>query len=258
MIGLFIGLFLGFVLSRNIWGGIIGGAIGFYFIDIPTIRKSVSGRRIFSSEYDKNSQTLFYKYLCMAIAKVAKIDGAVSNDEINEIEKLFKDLNFDSNLRKFAIDTFRDAKRTMETAEDITVRFANYFRGIQPRQVYMISLCRVAISDGNLSSSERSILENVAQILNLRLSDYVSFSQSNNYNSSTPTDDVGLQSAYETLGVNPSMSEAEIKRAYHQRCKELHPDVLRSKGLGEFAIKTLELELKRVNDAYQTIKKYGR
>ena len=56
----------------------------------------------------------------------------------------------------------------------------------------------------------------------------------------------GVRSAFET-----------VKKIYRQKCKDLHPDVLRSKGLGDFAVKVLEQELQKVNDAYSVIEKYG-
>ena len=65
-----------------------------------------------------------------------------------------------------------------------------------------------------------------------------------------------LESAYATLGVSANAGDEEIKKAYRRRCKELHPDLMRSKGLGEIAVRALEQELSRVNDAYSTIKKY--
>ncbi|WP_096389531.1 J domain-containing protein [Halopenitus persicus] len=39
-----------------------------------------------------------------------------------------------------------------------------------------------------------------------------------------PTDRMGLETAYRTLGVEPDADEDTIKRAYRDRAKSLHPD----------------------------------
>ena len=65
-----------------------------------------------------------------------------------------------------------------------------------------------------------------------------------------------LSEAYAVLGVEPSASDAEIKRVYREKCRELHPDILKSKGIGDYALKALQDELCRVNDAYSLIQKY--
>ncbi len=64
-----------------------------------------------------------------------------------------------------------------------------------------------------------------------------------------------LSEAYETLGVSQNASLEEVRRAYRQKCKALHPDTLSSKKLNDIAIKTLEKELRKVVDAYELILK---
>ena len=39
--------------------------------------------------------------------------------------------------------------------------------------------------------------------------------------------------AYRTLGVKPSASDEEVKRAYREKAKSYHPDILRSQGASE-------------------------
>ena len=66
-----------------------------------------------------------------------------------------------------------------------------------------------------------------------------------------------LEKAYETLGLKPGASLREVKSSYRRKCKELHPDVLQNKGLGESAMKALEAELRRVTEAYETILEFS-
>ena len=242
MTGKIIGGVLGALLGGP-WGAVIGATAGHFVVD----------RR-------KNSfnKVAFFEYLCMVIAKVAKIDGVVSQSEIDAVEALFRDFDIDDDTRESAIEAFRKAKRSRKNAETITEDFAKNFTDIESRNIFMISLCRVALADGSLSVEEKKVLENIAKILHLNFSDYIYNANSSSRSSDTSSNAINseIDSAYVILGVPRSATDNEIKKAYHQKCKELHPDVLRSKGLGDFALKTLESELARINQAYETIKKY--
>lgn len=253
MIGKIIGGVLGGVLSGPL-GVIVGAIIGHFTIDRP--RKASANR-------DK-----FLEYVCMAIAKVAKVDGAITQSEIDEIEMLFREFNFDEDTRLKAIDAFRRAKNSSWDAAFITKTFASDFHDVNSRKIFMVCVCRVALSDGNLSESELQTLTSMAHILSLNLSEFISVQRtrrhneagenSSRYSSSHSSVSSDIDWAYATLGVSASASDEEIKKLYHRKCKELHPDILRSRGLGEFAIKALEQELSRVNDAYDAIKKHRR
>ena len=244
---------MGAVAFKNIFGAVIGAVFGHLFYDRPS---ALRARR-----------DLFFEYVCMAVAKLAKIDGVVSQAEIDAVERLFREFELDGEAREKAIDAFRAAKISSETAADITARFAADFSDADSRHVYMLALCKIAVSDGELSGAEVDVLEQVADILRVDLSSYIRFrrgaAESGGYaaggaesGSGGGSAGGGLDSAYEILGVSPSASDDEIKTAYRNKCKQLHPDVLKHKGLGDFAIKVLEDELSRVNSAYETIKKY--
>lgn len=60
-------------------------------------------------------------------------------------------------------------------------------------------------------------------------------------------------SHYETLGVGPDASQAEVRRAWAAKARELHPDRLRSTGISRQALAAAEEKLKRVNNAYRIL-----
>lgn len=64
-----------------------------------------------------------------------------------------------------------------------------------------------------------------------------------------------LADAYRTLGVKPSASDDEVKRAYREKAKSCHPDVLRSQGASERKVAEATEKMAKVNAAWTAISK---
>jgi DnaJ-domain-containing protein 1 len=64
-----------------------------------------------------------------------------------------------------------------------------------------------------------------------------------------------LADAYRTLGVKPSVSDEEVKRAYREKAKSCHPDVLRSQGASERKVAEATEKMAKVNAAWTAISK---
>ncbi len=60
-----------------------------------------------------------------------------------------------------------------------------------------------------------------------------------------------MSDPYEVLGVSPSASDDEIKRAYREMVKKYHPDNYNDNPLADLA----EAKMKEINEAYDTIVK---
>ena len=66
------------------------------------------------------------------------------------------------------------------------------------------------------------------------------------------------QSPYDVLGVSPNASDEEVKHAYREKVKHLHPDALRSKGLPDEVIATVTDQMARINAAWESVKRERR
>ena len=64
-----------------------------------------------------------------------------------------------------------------------------------------------------------------------------------------------LADAYRTLGVKPSASDDEGKRAYREKAKSCHPDVLRSQGASDRKVAEATEKMAKVNAAWTAISK---
>ena len=72
---------------------------------------------------------------------------------------------------------------------------------------------------------------------------------------SKPAAPVEPRSPYDVLGVEPSASNEDVKRAYREKVKHLHPDTLRSKGLPNEIIAAVTDQMARINAAWEAVKR---
>lgn len=244
MTGKIIGGIIG-AMAAGPWGAVLGAAIGHFSVD----SKSRKGA-------DRNKMLLL---ICEASAKIAKSKGVIKKEEIAELESIFRELNLDKEARARAIGYFRNAKNSPRSLNEIAADFAFQFPSSDARQTFITVLIRVALADGALQAEEMRELRLACAALNIDPSILGGLGgagreQSSAYSSAGQD----LAQAYAVLGVKPDASLDEIKTIYRRKCKDLHPDVLRSKGLGEFAMKAIESELIKVNEAYELIMKARR
>ncbi|MCQ2274659.1 MAG: DnaJ domain-containing protein [Bacteroidales bacterium] len=54
------------------------------------------------------------------------------------------------------------------------------------------------------------------------------------------------------LGINPTASDDEIKKAYRRLAMKYHPDKV--EGMGEEVKKQAEAQFRKINEAYETLK----
>ena len=65
-----------------------------------------------------------------------------------------------------------------------------------------------------------------------------------------------LQREYDILGVKPSATDEEVKRAYHRLAKSFHPDVMRADGASEDKIREATARMALINEAWANVQKF--
>lgn len=216
------------------WGTAIGVGIGHQF-DKGASRVQQTGMML---------QVAFFGCL----AKMAKADGKITQEEINAVEQIIAQLGYSPKLREAAIDIFRKAKDDPHTAADYLNQLAAaVMYNQQIAMTFIAALHAVAQADGLIHPNEREILLQAEQAFRLRpgtIDSLLGTSRASN-----------VDQAYKVLECTPEMSDAEIKKAYREKCVEFHPDKLASQGLPDEFMKFAHEQLTQVNDAYDTLKK---
>jgi len=196
------------------------------------------------------------------LAKMAKADGHVTSDEIAAVEAAFSRLGFDANARAYAVSVFRRAKDDSHTIYEYAAEFATAVDSIEVREFFYGLLWDLACADGNISRNELSILQRIPRFLVIR-PDWFDVYLHERTNASarggrgrahTPPPRDELADAYTTLGVSPSASDADVKKAYRELAKKNHPDLLRAQGLPEELIGKATERMGRINEAWSVVR----
>ena len=249
--------------AAGIWGTIIGGAVGFSLggpigallgaaaghlaVDKRAFRagqERIEHRRRHSVE---ERRVAFAAAVVALSAKLAKVDGHVSRDEVAAIKRVFRIAEPESGpIGAIFNEAKRDAGGFEPYARQITAIFAGQRSLLED---LLAALLMIAHADGIYHPAERRFLRQVAETFGLGERDFHRIEATF----------IGLaaddeSNPYEILGVTAEAGDAEIKTAYRKLARENHPDKLIAQGLPEDFIKVADRKMAEVNAAYDRVK----
>ena len=245
-------------------GAIIGGCIGSFVGRLPGVLiGGVIGHLLEEAVKPgkaarRSPDAVFCGSAAAMLAKMAKADGRISKVEIAAVEAVFARLGFSHAARSYAIDVFRKAKDDSHSIYEYACDFAAVVRNEEVRVIFYEMLWDIACADGELSESEKSILERITSSLRINPGWYGLFYRErfcSGYRGQATSDQENIADAYSQLGVQPSASDDEVKKAYRNLAKRYHPDTLRAQGLPDEMIARANERMSKINAAWGAIKK---
>ncbi len=193
---------------------------------------------------DPNASVSFTIAVIALGAKMAKADGAVTAQEVDAFKEVFKVApNELANVAR----VFNMAKRDVAGFEAYAEQVAELFSG-KPEVLEDVldSLFHIAKADGVVHEAELNFLRSVTDIFGL--SEKFRCIRARHIHSSD--DD-----PYVVLGVDPCVTDDELKRLYREIVKENHPDRHIAAGVPEEMISVATERLAAINAAYEDIVK---
>ncbi|GBD43995.1 Co-chaperone protein DjlA [bacterium HR40] len=241
----------GFVLGGPL-GALLGGLAGHVF---DHVREKGEGRKDMEPELDQRElrRLAFGAGVVALAAKLAKVDGVVSRDEVEAFREVFR---IDDEEVPQVAKLFDEARESPFGFEAYATQVAEVL-GHDPAllEELLDALIAIAAADGRLHRAEEQYLREVARLLGFgpwQFEQILARWQAT-FRREAPAEEE--PDPYAVLGVSRDASDEEIRRTWRRLVREHHPDRLVAEGLPEELVRRANERLAAINAAYDRIAK---
>ena len=230
---------LGWAFTQNPLGGIVAVILESIFSSSKprTIRSEVN--ETFGNTEPKRD---FNVTLLVLSAAVMKADGNVKRSELDYVKRFFVQ-NFGQERAENYIKMLREILQKDYNIYEVSQQVGRYM-DYSTRLQLLHNLFGIAEADGVVSSEELSVINVISDYMGITNSDFASVKAM----FIKETD-----SAYKILGIEPTATDEEVKKAYREMAKKNHPDLV--SNLGDEVRTAAEKKFQEINGANETIKK---
>jgi len=245
----------------NWWGKLIGTGVGMFGGPIGALAGAAIGHLYDEDDptpqNERKARILYLAYFFSCAAKISKADGGISSEEISMTELLMDRFGLDDKTKEFAKNVFRKAKNSKRSIDDDFKEVAKLIGFEQTiAQSFVGGLFEIVKSNGkNVNELQIRFLLRAEERFKLQPGTVQSWFK---HGYKPPQEEnsesqISLEEAYEILMVTKDSSDSELKKAYHSKVANFHPDKLKSKNLPDEFMQFANAELAKINLAYETI-----
>jgi DnaJ like chaperone protein len=207
-------------------------------------RSATTGSEDQTPDLGPDLGTSFTIAMIALAAKMAKADGIVLPSETDAFHRVMKTEPSEaaSVARLFRLAQ-QDVTGFEVYADQIRVLLRADHRLLRD---VLEALFHIASADRAIHPAESKFLETVAQRFGLTTSEYLYIRAHFVVDQTSP---------YDVLGLDPSVSDEEIKRRHRRLVRENHPDLAIARGVPKELIDTATRKLAAINAAYAIVAK---
>ena len=203
----------------------------------------------------------FIRPLFQAMGHLAKTDGRVSEHEIRAARAIMHRLELGPAKVRHAINWFEEGKRPDFPLQSIIRQTRDKAaRNPELRLLFLRLLLEVGLAKNSLSRQERAQIWTVCTEFDIgrvdlaQLEAMIRAQQGFRQSPEGDADATRVRLAYQTLGVDSTATNAEIKKAYRRLMSQSHPDKIAGDNPTKALVEDAERRTKKIRGAYEMLK----
>ncbi len=201
------------------------------------------------------SHNRFVWLLVNILVKISQLDGHVSRDEVQTIQRFFQvNLRYNQTQMAWVKNLIKEATNSTETLEELLQEFRRTFT-YEPRLILLELIYQIVYTKDPVPQSELETARRIASFLGI--SDYdlrtIEAKYTYHYQRQASATQANDTQNYAVLGLQPGADMDTIKKSYRQLSMKYHPDKVAH--LGDEFKNIAEEKMKEINSAYDFFKK---
>lgn len=202
----------------------------------------------------------------MVLGRLAKMDGRVTQEEIDYASDVMRRMSLSGAKRRLAIAAHERGKHPdSDTGAAIKLAANAIGRRSALAKLFLQIQCEAAYLKGTLRLKDRMLLRDVAEQFGYDKSEFLaivgtSLGEQYRHNQARggrqfvrPQRASFLQNAYRVLQLEPGVADGEIRRAYLRMMNRYHPDKLGGSNVSEAALRQAQENAMAVRNAYEAL-----
>ena len=214
-------------------GGIAGFALG------ALLDSSGASTKIYTGQTSRDG---FIVSLLVLVSAMMKADGKIVKAELDYVKEFFV-RSFGVDVAQEAMILLRDMLKKEVPVKDVCYQVRDNIDYAARLQLIHF-LFGIAKADSQISPEELTLVEEIAGYLGISPQEYTSIKAMFVDNT---------EWAYQVLEIERDATDEQVKKAYRQMAIKYHPDKVVQ--LGEDVQRAANEKIKKVNEAYDKIKK---
>ncbi len=266
-LGKVIGGAFGFLMGGPL-GAVFGAAMGHQF-DQGRGSQSPFREEIDSADQYRQ-QMAFFTAVFSVLGHIAKADGRVNESEIALARQIMGRLQLSEAMRKTAVRLFTEGKQPDFPLDGVLDQFRMECRGrFSMVRSFVEFQLELALADGLLHPAEERLLLRVCERLHFSRFEFHALKSAmeaqfriaghwrerKDYRSGARAQEPTLEECYAVLGVKPSASNEDIRRAYRRLLSRHHPDKLSAMGAPEDKVRLANEKTHEIRRSWDVIRK---
>ncbi len=238
--GKWLGGGLGWALGGPL-GGVLGFALGSAF-DAASVTVQKSDGTTYTTRGYSTHAGDFAASLLVLSAAVMKSDGKILKSELDFVKK-FLALQFGENQAQQQVLMLKEILKQNIPLHEVCIQIKQYMPHSERLQIihYLFGISK---ADGHVHEAELQTIYTIANYLGVNAGDF---------NSLKAMYFRDVNSDYQILEIEVSVTDEEVKKAYRKMAVKFHPDKVAA--LGEEVQKGAKEKFQKVQEAYENIKK---